>query len=122
MQIKNITPKGRAWLWLLLTIASETSATSSLKFVDNSGGTLKVALIGLVVLLYCISYFSLSKAVRFLPVGLAYATWSGTGILTVLTLGMVFYGQLPDMAAIIGMMVIASGILIMNLYSNMGSE
>ena len=57
-----------------------------------------------------------------IPVGLAYATWSGTGILVVSTLGMAFYGQHPDTAAIIGMAVIASGIIIMNLFSKMGSE
>lgn len=56
------------------------------------------------------------------PGRLAYATWSGTGILVVSTLGMAFYGQHPDTAAIIGMAVIASGIVIMNLFSKMGSE
>ncbi|WP_261797689.1 DMT family transporter, partial [Klebsiella pneumoniae] len=64
----------------------------------------------------------LSRAVKDIPVGLAYATWSGTGILVVSTLGMAFYGQHPDTAAIIGMAVIASGIVIMNLFSKMGSE
>ncbi|MDW4618177.1 QacE family quaternary ammonium compound efflux SMR transporter, partial [Escherichia coli] len=33
-----------------------------------------------------------------------------------------FYGQHPDTAAIIGMVIIASGIIIMNLFSKMGSE
>ncbi len=47
---------------------------------------------------------------------------SGTGIPVVSTLGMAFYGQHPDTAAIIGMAVIASGIVIMNLFSKMGSE
>jgi small multidrug resistance pump len=60
--------------------------------------------------------------VKDIPVGLAYATWSGTGILVVSTLGMAFYGQHPDTAAIIGMSVIAAGIIIMNLFSKMGSE
>ena len=62
------------------------------------------------------------RAVKDIPVGLAYATWSGTGILVVSTLGMAFYGQHPDTAAMIGMAVIASGIVIMNLFSKMGSE
>lgn len=79
-------------------------------------------LLGLLVLLYCTCYYSLSRAVKDIPVGLAYATWSGTGILVVSTLGMAFYGQHPDTAAIIGMAVIASGIVIMNLFSKMGSE
>jgi small multidrug resistance pump len=79
-------------------------------------------LLGLLVLLYCTCYYSLSRAVKDIPVGLAYATWSGTGILVVSTLGIAFYGQHPDTAAMIGMAVIASGIVIMNLFSKMGSE
>jgi len=114
--------KRKSWLWLLLVIISETSATSTLKMFDNSNGTTKTLLLALIVLLYCICYFSLSKAVKYIPVGLAYATWSGTGILMVSTLSMAFYGQQPDLAAMIGMAVIACGIIIMNLFSKMGSE
>ncbi|MCS3766444.1 small multidrug resistance pump [Aeromonas hydrophila] len=103
-------------------IVSETSATSTLKMFGSSEGTTKMLLLGLLVLLYCTCYYSLSRAVKDIPVGLAYATWSGTGILVVSTLGMAFYGQHPDTAAMIGMAVIASGIVIMNLFSKMGSE
>ncbi|AKJ42538.1 DMT family transporter [Pragia fontium] len=117
-----MSSKAKSWLWLLLVIASETSATSTLKMFDNSEGTTKILLLALIVVLYCICYYSLSNVVKYLPVGLAYATWSGTGILMVSTLGMVFYGQHPDLPAIIGMVVIASGIIIMNLCSKMGTE
>ena len=110
------------WLGMLLVIVSETSATSTLKMFGSSEGITKMLLLGLLVLLYCTCYYSLSRAVKDIPVGLAYATWSGTGILVVSTLGMAFYGQHPDTAAIIGMAVIASGIVIMNLFSKMGSE
>jgi multidrug transporter EmrE-like cation transporter len=44
-------------------------------------------LLGLLIVLYCTCYYSLSRAVKDIPVGLAYATWSGTGILVVSTLG-----------------------------------
>ena len=94
---------------MLLVIVSETSATSTLKMFGSSEGITKMLLLGLLVLLYCTCYYSLSRAVKDIPVGLAYATWSGTGILVVSTLGMAFYGQHPDTAAIIGMAVIASG-------------
>ncbi|CRL63895.1 DMT family transporter [Proteus penneri] len=117
-----MSPKAKSWLWMLAVIISETSATSTLKMFDNSEGTTKTLLLGLIVVLYVICYYSLSRAVKNIPVGLAYATWSGTGILVVSTLGMAFYGQHPDTAAIIGMAVIASGIVIMNLFSKMGSE
>jgi len=114
--------KTKCWLWMLMVIVSETLATSTLKMFGSSEGSTKVVLLGLLIILYCICYYSLSQAVKNIPVGLAYATWSGTGILVVSTLGMVLYGQHPDTAAIIGMGIIASGIVIMNLFSKMGSE
>ena len=117
-----MSSKTQCWLWMLLVILSETSATSTLKMFDSSEGMTKTLLLALIVVLYCICYYSLSRAVKDIPVGLAYATWSGTGILVVSTLGMAFYGQHPDTAAIIGMAVIASGIVIMNLFSKMGHE
>ncbi|HHQ4471153.1 DMT family transporter [Aeromonas sp. S41-2] len=117
-----MSSKTKCWLWMLLVIVSETSATSTLKMFGSSEGTTKMLLLGLLVLLYCTCYYSLSRAVKDIPVGLAYATWSGTGILVVSTLGMAFYGQHPDTAAMIGMAIIASGIVIMNLFSKMGSE
>ncbi|MEI7342318.1 multidrug efflux SMR transporter [Pectobacterium brasiliense] len=112
----------QSWLWMLLVILSETSATSTLKMFDNSQGITKIALLSIIILLYCVCYYSLSKAVKHLPVGLAYATWSGTGILLVSTLSIIFYGQRPDIPAIIGMTVIATGIVIMNLFSKMGAD
>ena len=117
-----MSSKTKCWLWMLLVILSETSATSTLKMFGNSEGSTKMLLLVLLIALYCTCYYSLSGAVKDIPVGLAYATWSGTGILVVSTLGMAFYGQHPDTAAIIGMAVIASGIVIMNLFSKMGSE
>ncbi len=117
-----MSSKSKCWLWMLLVILSETSATSTLKMFDTSEGMTKTLLLALIVVLYCVCYYSLSRAVKDIPVGLAYATWSGTGILVVSSLGMVFYGQHPDLAAIIGMAVIASGIVIMNVFSKMGSE
>lgn len=117
-----MSSKTKCWLWMMLVILSETSATSTLKMFDSSEGMTKILLLVLIVVLYCVCYYSLSRAVTDIPVGLAYATWSGTGILVVSTLGIVFYGQHPDIAAIIGMVIIASGIVIMNLFSKMGHE
>lgn len=117
-----MSSKTKCWLWMLMVILSETSATSTLKMFGSSEGVTKMLLLGLLVLLYCICYYSLSRAVKDIPVGLAYATWSGTGILVVSTLSIVFYNQRPDAAAIIGMVIIASGIVVMNLCSKMGAE
>ena len=87
-----MSSKTKCWLWMLLVILSETSATSTLKMFGNSEGSTKMLLLVLLIALYCTCYYSLSRAVKDIPVGLAYATWSGTGILVVSTLGMAFYG------------------------------
>lgn len=58
---------------MLLVIVSETSATSTLKMFGSSEGMSKMLLLGLLVLLYCTCYYSLSRAVKDIPVGLAYA-------------------------------------------------
>lgn len=85
-----MSSKTKCWLWMLLVILSETSATSTLKMFDNSEGMIKTLLLALIVVLYCICYYSLSRAVKDIPVGLAYATWSGTGILMSQPLGFCF--------------------------------
>ncbi len=77
-------------------------------------------LLVLLIALYCTCYYSLSRAVKDIPVGSAYATGPAPVSRVVSTLGMAFYGQHPDTAAIIGMAVIASGIVIMNLFSKNG--
>ncbi|MCP5978397.1 SMR family transporter, partial [Klebsiella pneumoniae] len=80
-----MSSKTKCWLWMLLVILSETSATSTLKMFGNSEGSTKMLLLVLLIALYCTCYYSLSRAVKDIPVGLAYATWSGTGILVVST-------------------------------------
>ncbi|MFA2170735.1 SMR family transporter, partial [Escherichia coli] len=65
-----MSSKTKCWLWMLLVILSETSATSTLKMFDNSEGMTKTLLLALIVVLYCICYYSLSRAVKDIPVGL----------------------------------------------------
>ena len=54
-----MSSKTKCWLWMLLVILSETSATSTLKMFDNSEGMTKTLLLALIVVLYCICYYSL---------------------------------------------------------------
>ncbi|MEN1280321.1 hypothetical protein AAIH11_36490, partial [Pseudomonas aeruginosa] len=56
-----MSSKTKCWLWMLLVILSETSATSTLKMFDNSEGMTKTLLLALIVVLYCICYYSLSR-------------------------------------------------------------
>ena len=58
-----MSSKTKCWLWMLLVIVSETSATSTLKMFGSSEGTTKMLLLALLVVLYCTCYYSLSRAV-----------------------------------------------------------
>ncbi len=69
-----MSSKTKCWLWMLLVILSETSATSTLKMFGSSEGGSKMLLLGLLIALYCTCYYSLSRAVKDIPVGTAYAT------------------------------------------------
>ena len=106
---------------MLAVIISRNLSNLDLKMFDNSEGITKTLLLGLIIVLYIVCYYSLSRAVKKYPSRLSLCHLVGTGILVVSTFRYgIFYGQHPDTAAIIGMAVIASGIVIMNLFSKNG--
>lgn len=75
-----------------------------------------------VVIAYAISFALLSMALKYLPVGIAYAIWSGLGIILIALIGFIVFGQRLDAPAIAGMALILGGILVINLFSSAGSH
>lgn len=69
------------------------------------------------VLCYAASFYCLSVTLRVIPVGIAYAIWSGLGIVLISTVGLVFFRQKLDLAAIIGLGLIIAGVIVVNLFS-----
>lgn len=102
------------WMFLLTAIAAETIAISALKASD---GFRKLSPSLLVVAGYGTSFYFLSLALRAFPTGVAYAIWSGIGLLLVTLIGWLFAGQRIDMPGAIGMTLILAGIMVMNLFS-----
>ncbi|WP_324674307.1 multidrug efflux SMR transporter [Hymenobacter sp. GOD-10R] len=102
----------KTWLMLLIAIVAETVATSALK---ASNGFTKLLPSILVVVGYCTAFYFLSIALRTIPVGTAYAIWSGIGIVLVTLVGVVLYKQLPDAATLVGMGLIVAGVIVINL-------
>ena len=68
-------------------------------------------------LCYGAAFYFLSIALKTIPVGVAYAIWSGMGIVLIALIGLVLFGQKLDLPAIIGMAMIVGGVIIMNLFS-----
>ena len=103
-----------AWLLLALAIVAEVIGTSALK---ASEGFTRLAPSGLVMLGYAVSFYCLSLVLRSIPVGVAYAIWSGLGIVLVTLVAWVAYGQTVDLAGVLGMALILAGVLVLNLFS-----
>ncbi|WP_186201837.1 DMT family transporter [Jannaschia seosinensis] len=103
------------WLWLVLAIAFETVGTTALK---ASAGFTRLWPSVLTLACFAVALFLLSLVLRTIPVGVAYAIWSGLGIVLIATIGWVAFGQRLDAAAIVGMILIVGGIVIMQLFSN----
>lgn len=102
------------WLFLFAAIFAEVIATSSLK---ASAGFSRLGPSLLSVAGYGIAFYCLSLTLRSIPVGIAYAIWSGVGIVLVALIAWLVYGQTLDLPAIAGLTLIIAGVLVLNLFS-----
>jgi len=102
------------WLPLLIAIIAEVIATSALK---ASEGFTKLWPSIVVVLGYGVAFYALSLALREIPMGVAYAIWSGLGLILITLTGWLLYGQRIDVPAFIGMVLIVAGVVVMNVFS-----
>ncbi|SHM75063.1 small multidrug resistance pump [Duganella sacchari] len=105
------------WLCLAIAIVAETIATSAMKASD---GFTKAGPSTIVIAGYAIAFYFLSLTLRTIPVGVAYAIWSGVGIILIAAAGWLLYGQKLDLPAVIGMGLIIAGVVIMNVFSKVG--
>ncbi|HVK98194.1 MAG TPA: SMR family transporter [Dongiaceae bacterium] len=102
------------WLFLAVAILSEVIATSALK---GSDGFSRLWPSLLVVAGYGIAFYFLSLTLKVIPVGVAYAVWSGVGIVLITLVAWMFMGQKLDPPALAGMALIVAGVVVMNVFS-----
>lgn len=103
-----------AYGFLAIAICAEVLGTLALK--ASSGFTHSLAST-LCVISYGIAFYFLALVVKTLPVGTTYAIWSGAGIVLITALGALWYKEIPDLPALIGMTFILLGVLIINVFS-----
>ena len=94
-------------------------ATSALK---SSEGFSKPIASVIVVLGFIIAFYCLSLTLKTIPVGIAYAIWSGVGIVLVTIIAWIVFDQKLDVWGIIGIALIMSGVLVLNLLSKTSSH
>ncbi len=102
------------WMFLVLAITAEVAATTALK---ASEGFSKLIPSIVVVTGYALAFYFLSLTLKVIPMGIAYAIWAGLGVVLVAVAGWIIFDQKLDIPAFIGMALILSGVLVMNLLS-----
>jgi len=100
--------------YLAIAIIAEVIATNALK-ASNEFTKLVPSII--VVVGYGASFYLLSIVLKSIPLGVTYAIWSGMGIVLVAIAAAVLFKQVPDVPAIIGMVLIVSGVVVINVFS-----
>jgi small multidrug resistance pump len=102
------------WLFLSIAIVSEVMATSALK--ASVGFTRPLPSL-VVVVGYGVAFYFLSLTLKTVPVGVAYAIWSGAGVALIALVGWAFLGQRLDAPAILGLALIVAGVVVINVFS-----
>ncbi|HDS6410607.1 TPA: multidrug DMT transporter [Klebsiella oxytoca] len=99
---------------LAISICAETLATTMMKATEGFSRLLPsiVVIVG-----YTISFYGLSQVVKTMNIGIAYAIWAGMGIFLVSIMSFLIYKQRLDLPAIAGMALIASGVMVIQLFS-----
>ncbi|MDN6298503.1 MAG: multidrug efflux SMR transporter [Halomonas sp.] len=105
-----------AFVYLILAIVAEVVATSALK---SSAGFTRLVPSVVVVVGYGLAFYLLSLVLRTLPVGVAYAIWAGLGIVLVTLVGVVAFGERPDVPAVLGILLIVAGVVLLQMFSKM---
>ena len=97
-----------------MAIIAEVIATTALRAADGFT-QLWPSIISIAG--YVVAFYFLSLTLRTMPVGIAYAIWSGVGIVLISLAGWLLYKQLLDLPAMIGMGLIMAGVVVINLFS-----
>jgi small multidrug resistance pump len=104
-----------AYLFLALAIVAGVTGTSALSV---SGGFTAPGPTTLVVLGYLVCFLALTRALRVIPISIAYAIWSGVGIALITLIGWRLFGQRLDAGEIAGIVLILAGVVVIHLFSD----
>ncbi|WP_163558421.1 SMR family transporter [Halomonas sp. NO4] len=107
------------FVYLALAIVAEVVGTTALKATD---GFTRLWPSVVVAVSYLLAFYLLSLVLRSIPVGIAYAIWAGLGIVLVAAVGVVVYGQRPDLPALLGMAMIVTGVVVIQLFSRVAAH
>ena len=114
-----MSPLLGAYFLLGIAIVAEVIATTALK---SSEGFTRFWPSVTVVLGYVVAFYCLGLTLKVVPTGIAYAIWSGVGIVLIAAIAWIFHDQRLDTPTIIGMALIVAGVAVINLFSKTGAH
>jgi small multidrug resistance pump len=101
-----------AYVYLVLAVSAEVIGTSLLKSTEGFSRLWpSICCLGS----YSIAFVLLSQVIRTVPVGVAYALWSGLGTVAIVAIGSAFLGEEITPLKIIGIGLVVAGVVILNL-------
>lgn len=107
------------YLYLSLAIISEVIGSS---FLNASNQFTKLVPSVVVVLAYVSAFYFFSLALKYIPLGVAYAIWGGLGIVLTCIVSIVVFKTKLDLPAILGILLIVSGVIVLNFFSKTNSH
>lgn len=108
-----------SYIALGIAITAEVVATTALKASDSFTRLLPSAI---AITGYAIAFYFLTITLRTMPTGVAYAIWSGLGIVLITLASFVIYRQSVDLPALLGMALIIAGVVVLNVFSKSSSH
>jgi len=103
-----------AYIYLTIAVICEVVATSSLKATQEFTRLIPTLV---VITGYLAAFYFLTLSLKTLTIGVAYAIWSGLGIVLIAVFGYIIYREMLDIPAIIGILLILTGIVVINVFS-----
>ncbi len=113
-KVQSLWRRNMAYLYLAVAIIAEIIATSALKASEEFT---KLVPSAIVIVGYGVAFYCLTLVLRNIPVGITYAIWAGLGIVLIAIVGAVLFRQVPDIPAVLGMTLIVSGVVVINVFS-----
>lgn len=102
------------YILLFLAVLAETIGTTALTASQQFTRFWPAVI---TIIAYAASFYMLALVLKYMPVGIVYAIWSGLGIVLIAIIGYIVFGQRLDLPAVLGLAMILAGILIIHLFS-----
>ena len=107
------------YFYLFIAIVGEVIATTYLKSTNNFTEFLPTTY---VVIGYGTAFYFMMLAMKSIPIAITYSIWAGIGISAITILGALKYKEIPDMLAILGLLLIILGVVILVFFSKMSAS